>query len=199
MLAGHRTVAVKVMHNAKARIQTTIAREVTSLVAVQHHKNIVGFCGLFDVGPPDAPNSPITNQNYRSPNWAIVLQYCPGGDLCKMVRQQNPCSETRGAFLIHGLLLAIQHLVQHGIVHRDVKPSNVLLMADDTPVLCDFGIAAHVSNLTDMMMRCGSPGFVAPEILRGEEYDTKVDIFGTGATLYFILCGHPPFTGNDAN
>ncbi len=95
-----------------------------------------------------------------------------------------------------------------GIVHRDIKPSNVVLMPDPKPgtpyaKLIDFGIARHVDEnasleLTETGAAVGTPAYMSPEACRGESLDGKADIYSIGCTLYALVCGHPPFTGDSA-
>jgi serine/threonine protein kinase len=78
-------------------------------------------------------------------------------------------------------------------VHRDVKPENVLLTETGVPKLADFGLCCALSDEKEMARRCGSPGYIAPEIWLKEPYDEKVDIFAVGAVLYFVIAGRMPY------
>lgn len=85
-----------------------------------------------------------------------------------------------------------------GIVHRDIKPENILLRSRDDDysiVLCDFGISKRVRGVGDNSLRtgCGSPHYVAPEVVRGEEYGSKCDVWSLGVVMFTLLCGFLPF------
>lgn len=83
------------------------------------------------------------------------------------------------------------------VVHRDLKPENLLLLSKHNGYefkVADFGLAAKVKTET-LTLRCGSPGYVAPEILKNKQYGYKVDVFSLGVILYIILSGRTPFKG----
>jgi len=95
---------------------------------------------------------------------------------------------------------ALEYLHSKGIVHRDLKPENILLTApegqanSDRIKVADFGLARVVSSKDLMKTACGTPGYVAPEILKNKGYDSgAVDMWSTGVILYILLCGFPPF------
>jgi len=130
-----------------------------------------------------------------TPKFAILMQYCSSGDLFTLA-QNEAMSECQAQHVMTRLLSALNHMHQRGLVHRDVKPENVMLDESGQPVLIDFGIAARLSDKREMCRKCGSPGYVAPEVLLGYTYGIEVDSFGAGAVLYFILCQRPPFMGS---
>lgn len=91
---------------------------------------------------------------------------------------------------------AVGHCHKLNIVHRDLKPENLLyegVAPNMTLKLADFGLAQIVSAHTHMHTACGTPGYVAPEIIMGKEYDREVDMWSLGVILYILLCGFPPF------
>ncbi|EGZ20713.1 hypothetical protein PHYSODRAFT_345526 [Phytophthora sojae] len=125
----------------------------------------------------------------------FVMEYCPGGELSTHLERAARFSEEVAAFYAAELLLAVQQLHQHGIVHRDIKPENVLLTEDGHLKLVDFGISKFGITQATSGARtiCGSYEYLAPEILRGEEYGTAADWWAFGAVLYELLTGLPPW------
>mmetsp|Transcript_85664 Transcript_85664/g.170036 ORF Transcript_85664/g.170036 Transcript_85664/m.170036 type:complete len:712 (-) Transcript_85664:138-2273(-) len=172
---------------AKARLGKEVEMEVQMLAAVQGHPNILRFHGLF-CGNQKA-NSP-------DPNWAVVSELCSAGDLFSAAVRVK-YTESMCKPLVRDLLLALAHVHQCGVVHRDVKPENVLMGSNGRPVLSDFGIACKVSDSKEMRRQCGSPGYAAPELLKGRPYGTKIDVFGTGSLFFFCLARKVPFEGKN--
>lgn len=98
---------------------------------------------------------------------------------------------------MYKLLKSLEYLHSEGIVHRDIKPENILMKNHDNDedfVIADFGLATFLRNQI-LNICCGSPGYVAPEILRKSPYGTKVDIFSAGVIMYLLLSGRAPFLG----
>ena len=106
-------------------------------------------------------------------------------------------TEREAANTIYTLCSALDHLHKLNIVHRDLKPENLLYDTpdDDAKIkVADFGLARMVSGTDMMKTACGTPGYVAPEILQNKGYDSPaVDLWSTGVILYILLCGFPPF------
>lgn len=130
----------------------------------------------------------------------MVQVYAAGGDVFDRLSKRSHYSEKDARDLTRILLETLQAIHSLNIVHRDLKPENLLLKSpdDDASVLvADFGFARHVpkdGNHRGCRTRCGTPAFVAPEIVRGDPYDTGVDLWSAGCLLYFLLGGYPPFT-----
>lgn len=176
-------VAVKAMH-PEMDVEA-IEREVSALLEVHQHEHIVGFRGIF------------YDQNSITLRLSVVFDLAPGGDLLHRVLKADGVSEDTAKPWLSGMLAALIHIHNRDIVHRDVKAENVLLLRDDFPVLADFGLAARLNDSAQMGRRCGSPGYVAPEVCLGQPYDTKVDVFGAGVVLYFMLSKEMPFSSPD--
>ena len=142
---------------------------------------------------------------YETGTWAgqpyLVLEYCPGGTLADQLRG-GPLTTERTAALIETLARAVQAAHDHGVVHRDLKPQNVLLSADGTPKVADFGLAKMVDSndgLTATGVVMGTPSYMAPEQAAGRrEVGPEADIYALGAILYECLTGRPPFRGPTA-
>jgi len=131
----------------------------------------------------------------------LVLELLKGGELYRFLKVSPPFSEDKCAKVIYKLLQAVSYIHQKGILHRDIKPENLILRnKDDIDDICiaDFGLADYYN--TDgkyLFTRCGTPGYVAPELLHDKIYDYKIDIFSVGILMYLLITGHPPFEGND--
>ena len=125
----------------------------------------------------------------------IVMQLVHAQSLDQMLAASGPLSPRRAAEMARQLLSALSVAHAAGVMHRDVKPSNVLLGDDDRAVLTDFGIATFQGDpkLTQTGMVMGSPGFTAPERIRGEDASPASDLWSLGATVYAAVEGHGPF------
>ena len=125
----------------------------------------------------------------------IVMQLVSAQSLDQVLATSGPLSPRRAAEMARQLLSALSVAHAAGVMHRDVKPSNVLLGTDDRAVLTDFGIATFQGDpkLTQTGMVMGSPGFTAPERIRGEDASPASDLWSLGATLFAAVEGHGPF------
>lgn len=133
----------------------------------------------------------------------LELELLKGTDLFQHVSSRGTLDEVEAAHIMTDLLQCLDVMDQIGIAHRDIKPAN-LLMCDENCVtgckikMADFGMASFVGVDNLVRGRCGTPGFVAPEILRTavtSGYENKVDMFSAGVTLYVMLAGYEPFYG----
>jgi serine/threonine protein kinase len=125
----------------------------------------------------------------------IVMQLVSAQSLDQVLAVSGPLSPRRAAGIGRQLLSALSVAHAAGVMHRDVKPSNVLLDQDDRAILTDFGISTFVgdSRLTQTGMVMGSPGFTAPERIRGDDASPTSDLWSLGATLFAAVEGHGPF------
>lgn len=163
-----------------------VQREVAMILACHTHEHIIGYIGIFQDPAPEQ-------------RWTLVLERAAGGDLFEYIRQVGRIGEFSAWFILQGLLLALKHLheLDVPILHRDVKAENSLLTVHGEVRLTDFGFACHITDTVEMRRQCGSAGLTAPELLLGRPYDCKVDCFGAGCVLYFMLIGKYPFVGPD--
>ncbi|XP_050147030.1 serine/threonine-protein kinase ATG1a-like isoform X1 [Malus sylvestris] len=130
----------------------------------------------------------------------LVLEYCDGGDLADYIRRHGKVSETVARHFMRQLAAGLQVLQEKHLIHRDLKPQNLLLSTtvEDTPHLKigDFGFARSlIGGLADTL--CGSPLYMAPEIIQNQKYDAKADLWSVGAILFQLVTGKPPFDGNN--
>lgn len=126
----------------------------------------------------------------------MVLEILRGGELFDRIIEEKHFSETQAAAVVASVVQALQYLHKIGIVHRDLKPENLLYVTPDKSSLIkltDFGLAKHIAKQPTMLTACGTPGYVAPEVLTGDPYGPEVDLWSVGVILYVLLCGYPPF------
>ena len=154
------------------------------ILAKLNHPNIVGFSTII--------------QTPR--HLYIVLELLTGGELFDRIIQKGKFTETEAANIAKQIADALCYLHENGIVHRDLKPENIIYenKSDNAKIkITDFGLGRDLSDTPNGSMKtaCGTPGYVAPEILKGGEYDEYVDLWSTGVIIYILLCGYPPFQG----
>jgi len=131
----------------------------------------------------------------------LVLEFASGGELFDAIVAKGSYSESEAAKIVRQIIGAIHYVHGHGIAHRDLKPENLLLTkeegADGTDLfikIADFGLSKDF-GAEQMATSCGTPDYVAPEVLGGQPYDSAVDIWSIGVITYVLLCGFPPFYG----
>lgn len=127
----------------------------------------------------------------------MVMELMSGGELFDRVVQKGTFSEKEAAELLATCVKAIKYIHSLNIVHRDLKPENILYSSnkEDAQIkLTDFGLAKERDHHSQKMnTACGTPGYVAPEVLMGKHYGPGVDMWSIGVILYILLCGFPPF------
>lgn len=159
-----------------------IERETKMLLAARGHKNVANFRGIFRF------------QEEEAVRILVCFDFEPGGDLLYRILRKGEMREKDAKPVIHGVLSALAHIHAMDMLHRDVKAENILLKAPDFPILTDFGLATLTNDPEQMGRRCGSPGYIAPEVCLGQMYGPKVDVFAIGVVLYFVLSKAMPFS-----
>lgn len=130
----------------------------------------------------------------------MVMELMSGGELFDRIVTKAYYNEKEARDVCKILLEAVSYCHQQNVAHRDLKPENLLLRAVDNDhevKIADFGFAKKVQRPKSLVTQCGTPGYVAPEILEGTPYDTQADMWSVGVILYILLGGYPPFM--DAN
>lgn len=174
-------VAIKVISRHTISETVQLRQEVSVLKRIDH-KNIVKFRDLKkSVG-----------------HYYLILEYCAGGDLAKFIRSRGRLDEKLAQRFLQQLSEGLLVLHKLNFIHRDLKPQNILLTdtSDHTTLkIADFGFARSLGPADMAATVCGSPLYMAPEILRHEKYDAKADLWSLGTILYELLFGEPPFSG----
>ena len=129
----------------------------------------------------------------------MILDFCPGGDLGRIINRERRFTEDRARIYIAEVLLALKDLHKRDIIYRDLKPDNVVLDDDGHALLTDFGLSKEgvleVSNGAKSF--CGSIAYLAPEMLRRVGHGKSVDYYLLGVLLYEMLVGTPPYFANE--
>ncbi len=181
-----RIVAVKILKEEFISNEEFIIRfkNESKAIAVLNHPNIVK---VYDVSFGDLIQY-------------IVMEYVDGITLKQYIEKQKTLRWKDAVYLTIQVLRALQHAHDKGIVHRDVKPQNIMLLADGTIKVTDFGIArfARSEHKTMTDKAIGSVHYISPEQARGEATDEKADIYSVGVMLYEMLTGRLPFEADSA-
>ncbi len=184
-ITENKTVAVKILKNEFAASEDFLRRfrNESKAIALLSHPNIVK---IYDVGFTDKIQY-------------IVMEYIDGITLTEYIERQGVLKWRDAVHFTVQILRALQHAHDRGIVHRDIKSQNVMLLADGTIKVMDFGIA-RFNRETDKTMSekaIGSVHYISPEQARGETTDEKSDIYSVGVMLYEMLTGVKPFDGDN--
>ncbi|MFH4976433.1 hypothetical protein AB6A40_003142 [Gnathostoma spinigerum] len=132
----------------------------------------------------------------------LVMELVTGGELFDRIVAKGSYTERDASLLIKQVLEAVAFMHKNGVVHRDLKPENLLYYneeQDSKIMISDFGLS-KTEDSGVMATACGTPGYVAPEVLQQKPYGKAVDVWSVGVIAYILLCGYPPFYDeNDAN
>lgn len=196
-------VAVKVINKAgyDARELEYVVREVAIMRSL-NHPNIVSTYDIFET----------------STHLYLVIELCAGGELFDIVADHGHLSEQRASQVMRSIVRGLEYLHSEGICHRDIKPENILVKSKSWPLevkLADFGLANFIndadppspeppggssdsagsSGIRPMATVIGTPGYVAPEVVKRSPYGPPVDMWAAGVVLYILLSGKMPFYG----
>jgi serine/threonine-protein kinase len=180
-----REVALKILRPELAALDGVVARFRTEALALArlNHPNVATIHGFHTEG-----GTPF-----------IVMEYIPGQTLHALVRGFGPMHSVRALPLFFAVLDAIEHAHASGIVHRDLKASNVMLSHQGAVKMLDFGIARIRGSvqLTQGPRSMGTPSWMAPEQVRGEEADVRTDVYALGLLLYWLVTARLPFQSDN--
>jgi len=185
-----REVAVKVLRHDLARdpsFQVRFRREAQASASLNHP----AIVAVYDTGE-DRTTTGATPY--------IVMEYVEGETLRDVLRREGRLSPERAMSLTADISAALDFSHRNGIVHRDVKPGNVMITPQGTVKVMDFGIARAVSDsaatMTSTAAVIGTAQYLSPEQARGEGVDARSDVYSAGCLLYELVTGAPPFTGD---
>ncbi|MGY5765469.1 Stk1 family PASTA domain-containing Ser/Thr kinase [Brachybacterium sp. DNPG3] len=191
----HRTVAVKVLRSDLARddnFQERFRREAQSAAAL-NHPSIVA---VYDTGEEHIVNA--TGAEMTIPY--IVMEYVHGTTLREHIIPGDPMPAQRAGEIMAALLSALEYSHRSGIVHRDIKPGNVMINDAGQVKVMDFGIARAVADAASAMTATqavmGTAQYLSPEQARGQLVDARSDIYSAACVMYELLTGRPPFVGD---
>ncbi|KAF3697310.1 Calcium/calmodulin-dependent protein kinase type 1G [Channa argus] len=162
----------------KQKRDLNLENEIAVLRRIKH-ENVVGLEDFYE----------------SRTHYYLVMQLVTGGELFDRILDRGVYSEKDASKVIQQVLQAVSYLHQNGIVHRDLKPENILYYSQEENskiMISDFGLSKMVDNGI-MSTACGTPGYVAPEVLAQKPYSNAVDCWSTGVITYILLCGYPPF------
>ena len=160
---------------ARFKQEIILAREIT-------HRNVVR---IYDLGLAEGIKF-------------ISMEFIEGKDLTALIRESGPLSLEDAALITEQICMALDAAHSEGVVHRDLKPQNVMIAADGRVVVMDFGIARSLqdSSMTQTGALLGTPDYMSPEQVKGEQVDARADIFALGIILFELLTGKLPYRGD---
>jgi serine/threonine-protein kinase len=185
-----RDVAIKVLRADLARdtqFQERFKREAQNSAALNHP----AIVAVYDTGETQTEYGPLPY---------IVMEFVDGRTLRDIVKTQGPLSGKRAMEVMADVSAALDFSHRHGIVHRDVKPANVMITKSGAVKVMDFGIARALHDgqaaVTQTAAVIGTAQYLSPEQARGESVDGRSDVYAAGCVLFELLTGEPPFTGD---
>ncbi|KAJ3169647.1 hypothetical protein HDU88_000838 [Geranomyces variabilis] len=172
--------AVKIIDKSKCKGKEGMIDTEVRILQKVRHENIIQMFEMYE----------------NETKICLVMELVTGGELFDDIVKRGRYTEVDCARIIHKILLALNYLHELGIVHRDLKPENLLLSDKSRRpkiMIGDFGLSKIFNDEEVMKTACGTPGYVAPEVLKRQGYGKEVDLWSLGVITYILLCGYPPF------
>jgi eukaryotic-like serine/threonine-protein kinase len=182
-----RQVAIKILNKSlcdNVEFIKRFEREAKSIARITH-PNIVA---VYDFGKTDGI-------------WYMVTEFVEGSNLARLIAERLVLQVEEVLPLVTQCLAGLAHVSLSGIVHRDIKPDNILITKDNVAKIADFGLAKDVTSDTDLTavgLAMGTPSYMSPEQCMGRRLDVRSDIYSLGVTAYYALTGEKPFSGQSS-
>ena len=182
ILSGH-IVAIKSFNKLKKKFpKNRILYEVNLMKKLRGHKNIINILET------------IETEKY----YLIIMENISGGNLLNIINKMTKLPENYSKYIFKQLIESIIYIQSQNIIHRDIKPDNILIDLNNIIKICDFGVGKEIKSNEYVKDTCGTPAFIAPEILLNNNYNPfKTDVWSSGVVLYTMLSGVVPFRGNN--
>lgn len=186
-LSLDRSVAIKVMPSELTRNKNFIQRferEAKSLARI-NHPNILH---IYDFG-----------EDHEHGIYFMIIEYVDGKDLGEILRARESISQAEALDIMRQAMQALEMASAKGVIHRDIKPDNLMIAKDGTCKVSDFGLAKGYGDFTEVTtagVRVGTPAFMSPEQCDGGDIDARSDVYSLGCTMYLAMTGHLPFNGD---
>ncbi|CAB9518958.1 MAP kinase-activated protein kinase 2 (Fragment) [Seminavis robusta] len=173
--------AIKIVTKAKLTQEDEQAlKDEIDVLSELKHSNIIRLYDVFE----------------EKEFYYLITEKMLGGELFDRIVQKSYYNEKEARDTCKILFQAMAYCHKHQVAHRDLKPENLLLTSQDNDSdikIADFGFAKKCTTPNSLKTQCGTPGYVAPEILEGQQYDTQADMWSLGVIVYILLGGYPPF------
>lgn len=186
-----RDVAIKMLRTDLARdatFQMRFRREAQNAAALNHP----AIVAVYDTGEERAPSGEVLPY--------IVMEFVAGRTLKEVLAAEGRLMPRRALEITADICAALEFSHRHGIIHRDIKPGNVMFTPNAQVKVMDFGIARALASgattMTQTSAVIGTAQYLSPEQARGEAVDARSDVYAAGCVLFELLCGHPPFVGD---
>ncbi|GHJ46603.1 putative serine/threonine-protein kinase PknB [Catellatospora sp. TT07R-123] len=186
-----RDIAIKMLRTDLARdatFQMRFRREAQNAAALNHP----AIVAVYDTGEERAPTGEVLPY--------IVMEFVAGHTLKEVLAAEGRMMPRRALEITADICAALEFSHRHGIIHRDIKPGNVMFSPNAQVKVMDFGIARALASgattMTQTSAVIGTAQYLSPEQARGEQVDARSDVYAAGCVLFELLCGHPPFVGD---